>query len=213
MPITTADLKKFDIIRKLPEEVIENLARSAIETVVATSRTIVDVGDSLSHGFAVKTGIVGLYLLRDNGDLIPTDVYGPGRVFGLSVFGEQVPRSQFRAITLMPTTLIQVDDSKIRSALNSNANTVIAIQEELLASARRRLSHAFRLLTSEQTSFPSEESCPSGRPTRFLVHVNTASGEVRGMCQRGFSCSHAEGAGCPMAELPAQQLQPIYSLK
>lgn len=211
MPVGVEVLRKAEVFHAMPGDLLAQIARLADEGVYETGAEFLQAGEAARTVYVVESGIVGLYVPVQQGEM-PFEILGPGRVIGTSLFFRQVEVARFRARALMPSVLVAIPGSRLQGLLMAVEEMSAASLRELLRTLDRRLGDVLRVLTAEEVSFPTEEACPAGRSTHFLAQANRLTGEVRGMCQRQFACDLAEGRGCPMAGLPAQDLQTIWPL-
>jgi hypothetical protein len=145
-----------------------------------------------------------------NGTMLTFDILGPNSVTGTSGFFHRDVHP-IRAMAIMPSTLLVLPARLLQGLMQLEPALSGPIYEELCHLMRRRLGNILRAVTAEEAVFPTEQACPVGRDTRFLASANVRTGEIKGMCQREFACTAAQGKGCPMAGKPAQQFHPLFA--
>lgn len=208
MPVPTSVLQSLEIFNAISSQRLDDIAALGEQAPFGAGEYVIRPGSPKERVYFVKSGIVGLYVPGQNGELIPTEMCGPGNVIGVPALFER-GTWQMASMTLMPSNLIAFPARRIQAHLLAHSELSSEVYEETLKVLQRRLSSLIRVLTSEDVSLTAEERCPSERSTHMVISANTRNGQVRALCQREFSCSLAEGKGCPIADKSAHDFHEI----
>ncbi len=202
-------LATAEVLRSLPEAEWASLTSAGEEMRYQAGEQFLRVGAPTTALYVVVTGIVGVFVNYRNEHLVPCEVLGPGRLVGLSAFFPREP-AILTAIAVMASTLLMIQARRVQALLLSRPEVALGIYEDLAYVVQQRRANLIKALAGEEVSFANEEICPSDRPTRFLVAKNTETGEIRGMCQRRFKCTVADGKGCSMAGKSPLQFRTLW---
>lgn len=206
------DLLTADVFRTLPSSVVAKLAQHVEPTEYAMGATVINAAHMPEASYVIKHGILGLFVRFEQGEMVPLDVLGPKRVIGFTaLFARQYASPLVIVRSLMPSVLLRIPGAAVLSALAEQPETKAKLMEEMLSIMNRSFHNAVRVISSEQVAFPFNEQCPAGHQTTFLASANSRTGDIRGMCQRNFACSHEQGGGCPMSGKTALEFQAIAS--
>lgn len=209
MAVEPSVLAEAELFKLCPEDTVAPIAQVANQVSYDTGEEIYYQGAPSDYVIAIRSGVCGIYVNQPDGTMMACAILGPNRLIGMTGFQFREPRPT-TALAIMPTTVIQVPARTVQALLLENPSLRGVVYEELYHLAMRRWSDVMHTITSEEISFPVQEACPAMRNTRFLAMSNRTTGEIRGMCLRDFSCSEAEGMGCPMSGKPAQLFHPIF---
>ena len=204
------DLRTAELFRACPENYLGQILDAAEEVQYETGQVLFEPGAESESVHVVVSGMVALYVMYHNRTMLTFDILGPNGVTGTSGF---FPRDAHpvRAMAIMPSTLLVVPARFLQGFLLLTPTVSGPIYEALCHLMRRRIGNLIRVVTAEEATFPAEQPCPVHRDTRFLASANIRTGEIKGMCQREFACTVAQGKGCPMAGKPAQQFHTLFT--
>lgn len=211
MAVESSVFAEAELFKLCPEDALAPIAEGANQVSYDTGDEIYYQGAPSEYVIAIRSGLCGIYVNQSDGTMMACAILGPNRLIGTTGFQFREPRPT-TALAIMPTTVIQVPARTVQTIMLENPSLRGVVYEELYHLTMRRWTDVLHAITSEEVSFPVQEACPAMRNSRFLAMSNRTTGEIQGMCLRDFSCSEAEGMGCPMSGKPAQLLHPIWSL-
>ena len=203
-------LKSAELFRACPPDYLQRIMDVAEEVPYETGQVLYEPGAESDAVHVVVSGMVALYVMYHNGTMLTMDILGPNGVTGTSGFFHR-DAHPIRAMAIMPSTLLVVPARFLQGYLSLTPAVSGPIYEELCHLMRRRIGNLIRVVTAEEATFPTEQPCPVHRDTRFLASANIRTGEIKGMCQRQFACTAAQGKGCPMSGKPAQEFHPLFT--
>lgn len=209
MPINPGLLSKAELFKACPPHHLLRMAEDAVEVNYQAGDVLYEPWDISESVHIIVKGMVAQYVKYQDGTMLAIDILGPNRVTGTTALFHRDTRL-VRAMAIMPATTVVVPSRLLQSLVLSDSALAGVIYEELAHLLRRGVSNLLRAITSEEVSFPTEQTCPANRTTHFLASTNTRTGRVMGMCQRDFSCAGEEGQGCPMAGKPAQVFHEVF---
>lgn len=212
MTVEPSLLANAEIFSGLPASSLEDIAGYADLVSYAPGDVLCEPGQPATSLQVIQTGIVGLYVQRPGRLLNATSLLGPGKVVGHSAL---FPRARWlqSGRALLQTTVVEVPARLIQSQLLRDSTTSMLVHENLVTVMRRRLEDVLKVLRAEEAGVIAVEPCPAGRETEVALTTDPRSEEVRGVCQRQFACTEAQGEGCPLAGKPAHEPHPIWPLQ
>lgn len=136
-----------------------NVEKHAVDThplgtFYADGEVIFREGDSCDALYVVQTGEVRIASMPSSGEEVEIAVAGPGDVFGITSFFDNLTRCA-SAVALGPTSVLKVDKSRILKAVYNDPSLVLFILKSVSARTRKLVNDLTHLKAMQQTDEPT----------------------------------------------------------
>lgn len=133
-------LKKFDLFKDAPEDVLSLIADKTIVRKVAKDEVLTREGDPSESLFVIRRGWVKIVADGLHGEEVVLNQCGPGQIVGEMALIEQKPRST-TMIALTEATLLEIKYEAVLEALNQHPQLVFPFLRDM--ASRLRFANAY----------------------------------------------------------------------
>ncbi|WP_426139128.1 Crp/Fnr family transcriptional regulator [Pseudomonas sp. DWP3-1-2] len=138
-PSTVLTLRRHHLFSQLPENVFEDVCHLATLKHLSCHSTLMHQGDPAKRFFLLVSGQIKLYRLTDEGQENLVEVIQPGQTFAEALLFSQARRYPVSATALKDSTLVSIEGSHYRAALEDQPKVCLAILASMSVHLHLRL--------------------------------------------------------------------------